>query len=107
MKESTISATEAAHILMLAFGPIRAWGDFLADNIRGKQNISGHTILPACQMHDGRKFRPRYTVASIKQFIADLRKDVAKCEIASVILDVDPSKDWRSNCFDEDGKPIH
>ncbi len=103
---STLSATEAAHVLMIGLGSLRAWSDFLSDNIRGRQGINGRTLLPCCEMHDGRKFRPRYAVEDIRRFIADVRKDFDKQKIDSVKLDLDDSIHWRYRRFDKRGEPI-
>lgn len=107
MLASTVSAAEAAHFLMIGLGPIRSWADFLSDNIRGRQDINGKTLLPGCELHDGRRYRPRYTVSDIRRFVAEVRKDFPeKYQILAVTLDIDPKKTWFVSRFDKYGVPI-
>lgn len=107
MRANTVSATEAAYLLMKGLGPIRAWKDFLTDNIRGRQSVSGETLLPCCEQHDGRLFRPRYALSDIRVFVAAVRLKIAeKYEINTVTLDLDPAREWFLRKFDKDGAVV-
>lgn len=107
MKAETVSAAEAAHFLMVGLGPIRSWADFLSDNIRGRQDINGKTLLPCCELHDGRAYRPRYAISDIRRFVAEVLKDISeKRKISVVTLDIDPKTAWFVSKFDKHGTPI-
>lgn len=104
-----IQASEAAFMLRAKLGPIRAWGDFLADNIRGRQSIHGLTLKPCCRKKIGKAFRPMYALGDVEVFIAEVLKiepDAGKAPIRPVLLDVDRKKHWRIVKFDNDGAPV-
>lgn len=107
MNMKTVSATEAAYFLMKGLGPLRAWKDFLTDNIRGRQSVSGETLLPCCEQHDGHQYRPRYALSDIKAFVVAVRLRIAeKCEISPITLDLDPERSWFLRRFDKDGVAV-
>lgn len=107
MRAATVSAAEAAHLLMLGLGPMRAWADFLSDNIRGRQDINGKTLLPCCELHDGRKYRPRYAIEEIRRFIMQVRELFPeKCVMRGIELDINPRLDWRVQHFDKYGSLV-
>lgn len=104
-----ISASETAFLLRARLGPIRAWGDFLSDNIRGRQTIHGLTLAPCCRKKIGKGWRPMYAVNAVEQFIADvlaIEPKAGKAPIKPVVLAVDRMKPWRYNKLDENGAPI-
>jgi len=104
-----IQASEAAFLLRAKLGPIRAWGDFLADNIRGRQNIQGLTLKPCCRKKIGKGFRPMYALTDVETFIAKVLKlepKAGKAPITPVVLEVDRKKPWRFIKFDEEGSPV-
>ncbi len=108
-KTSVISASETAFLLRAKLGPIRAWGDFLADNIRGKQNIHGLTLKPCCRKKIGGCYRPMYAVIDIETFIANVLKlepKAGKAPITPVLLELERKKSWRLVKFDEEGAPV-
>lgn len=72
MKVKTISAADTAFLLRAKIGPLRAWSDFLTDNIRGRQDVFGFTLPPACDVYDGRAYRPRYSLKDVNDFIKDV-----------------------------------
>lgn len=104
-----IQASEAAYLLRAKLGPIRAWGDFLSDNIRGRQSIHGLTLKPCCRKKIGKGFRPMYAVTDIEAFIAKVMKlepKAGKAPITPVLLELDRKKPWRFVKFDEEGAPV-
>lgn len=104
-----ISASEAAFMLRVRLGPIRAWGNFLADNIRGRQSIYGLTLKPCSQKRVGQAFRPMYAVKSVEKFIADvlaIEPKAGKAPVTPIVLPVEVGRGWRYNKFDEKGAPV-
>ncbi len=104
-----ISASETAFLLRVKLGPIRAWGDFLADNIRGKQSINGLTLEPCSRKKTGKGFRPMYALEDVEAFIESvlaLEPKAGKAPIKPTVLAVDRKKSWRINKFDEHGTPV-
>ena len=102
-----ISAGETAALLSRELGTPRAWSDFLADNIRGKQNICGLTLMPCARRKDWRGiYRPVYAVRDILAFVDGVKKlGLAKpTKIEPMRISIDTKKDWRINCFNMDGK---
>jgi len=95
---ATVTASEAAYLLRVALGPIRAWGDFLADNIRDKQSLHGLTLMPCCRKKIGRAYRPMYAVADVRAFIADVLavepSARMKAPVAVIDLPVDRKRPW-------------
>jgi len=51
MKTNTpvITPAETAYLLRQHLGPLRAWADFLTDNIRGRQSVEGITLKPCAK----------------------------------------------------------
>jgi len=100
---ATVTASEAAYMLHKALGALRAWGDFLADNIRGKQSIHGLTLEPCCLKKIQGAYRPMYAVADVHKFIAA----VLACEPAArtkapitvIDLPVERGRPWRAQKF--------
>lgn len=109
MIAQTITASDTAFLLRRELGPLRNWHDFLSDAIRDRASISDLTLLPCCQMHDGRAFRPRYNAREVLSFINAVK---AACPEAGpkgavpIKLDITPTSIWKINKFDKDGNPI-
>jgi hypothetical protein len=104
-----IQASEAAFLLRAKLGPIRAWGDFLADNIRGRQDIHGLTLKPCCKKTVGRGFRPMYALTDVEAFIAKVLKvepKAGRVPIKPMVLVVDRHKPWWLTKFDNAGTPV-
>lgn len=104
-----ISASEAAFLLRAKLGPIRAWGDFLSDNVRGRQSIHGLTLKPCSRKKIGRGWRPMYAVKAVEKFIADvlaIEPNAGRAPITPVVLAVDSRLPWRMNKFDATGAPV-
>ena len=104
-----ISASETAFLLRAKLGPIRAWGDFLADNIRGRQNIHGLTLKPCGRKKIGKGWRPMYAVNAVERFIANvlaIEPNAGKIPVKPVVLAVDSRLPWRMNKFDEGASPV-
>lgn len=106
--ESTVSASDAAVILRAALGDLRAWSDFLSDNIRGRQSIHGLSLMPCAQMKVRGHFRPRYSMKDIKAFIAAVKRVEPSAGRTKIEVRHLPVKyaHWRINRFDERGKPV-
>lgn len=105
----SISASETAFLLRAKLGPIRAWGDFLADNIRGRQSIHGLTLKPCSRKKIGKGFRPMYAIKAVEKFIADvlaIEPKAGKAPVKPVVLAVDAGRGWRCNKFDDKGAPV-
>lgn len=105
-----ITDNETAHILQCKLGSIRAWSDFLCDCRRGKADLHGHMLMPACVMVIGRSKRPMYRVSDIRDFInamhalgvgmAPTRVNPLKVQLNLV------ETDWRKRKFDTFGRPV-
>lgn len=110
MKTDTIviPAAEVAYILRVKLGPIRAWADFLADNIRERQDVNGERLLPCCRKSDGKTMRPMYAVRDVKLFIAHVLASVPGAgpqKVQPTTLTIDRRRPWRINRFAQDGSP--
>lgn len=104
-----ISASEAAFLLRAKLGPLRAWGDFLSDNVRGRQSIHGLTLKPCSRKKIGKALRPMYAVKAVEKFIADvlaIEPKAGRAPITPVVLAVDSRLPWRMNKFDATGAPV-
>ncbi len=75
MRLKVYPAAEVAYVLRRELGPMRAWEDALADMRRGKTSVDGHVLLPFCQIHDGRTWRPAYSAVDVRTFIEAVRSD--------------------------------
>lgn len=109
VKKRTISAAQAAAMLFDKLGALRSWGDFLADNIRGRQSINGLELLPCAKKHDGKSYRPVYSVDDVNAFIDSvlvLSPPISKGTIEEVVLSIDSGKHWTVNKFKGDGSPV-
>lgn len=110
MTVKTVSAFEAAIILYRGLGLIRSWSDFLADNVRGRQSVSGFTLEPCCRKKDGRGMRPRYATNDVVMFIRNVRSALPHVtpneRIEPVALAVVPGFPHWANKFDQHGNPI-
>ncbi|MQR02468.1 hypothetical protein [Glaciimonas soli] len=73
MKTKVYPPAEVAHILRQLLGPIRAWGNALQDMRRGKTDICGCVLLPACRIRDARAWRPYYAASDIAAFVKTVR----------------------------------
>jgi hypothetical protein len=104
----TISHFEAAVMIAAKLGTHRNWGDFLSDNIRGKQSIKGETLMPCSEMKT-RGLRPRYAIKDVQAFIAKvlaLSPGAVRPRIKAVTLMIDTARHWTLNKFDRYGTPI-
>ena len=108
MKTKAIPAGEVAYIIRKHLGPLRAWSDFLSDNIRGKQNVGGFTLSPCAKMR-GRCKRPMYDVRDVVNFIGNVRAaGLASPEpekFVTLDVDLDMETPWFLRIYDTDGKP--
>lgn len=106
---ATVTASEAAYTLRVALGPLRAWGDFLADNIRGKQSVQGITLLPCCRKKIGGAYRPMYAVTDVCAFIeAVLAVEPSarmKAPVTIIDLPVDRKRPWATLKFNKATRP--
>lgn len=105
----TISAADTAFLLRAKLGPLRAWPDFLADNIRHKQNLHGLTLLPCARKQDHRLFRPVYNIKDVERFIDEvltLDPSAGKVAIQRTALAIDTGCFWKINKFAEDGSAV-
>lgn len=101
-----IPAQEAAYLLRLKLGPIRAWSDFLADCIRGRASLRGLTLTPCLRIKNGGTFRPMYALEDVEAFIAEVLKtepSAGPTAIKANTLSVDRRQHWRLNKFDQQG----
>jgi len=98
---NTLSAGDTAGALYKAFGAIREWSDFLSDCRQGRASFYGLRLLPCCQHHDGKIYRPVYSCADLKDFIFDVLAKRPKLAGASkltpIVIDFDTSdtRHWR------------
>ena len=109
MKIKTLSAAETAFLLRVKLGPLRNYGDFLADCIRDRQNIAGHQLLPIARQQDGKGLRPVYGIEDIQSFISKVlaaTPAAGKTAIKTTILNVDTGRHWLLNKFARDGSPV-
>jgi len=106
----TVTAQEATVILFARLGPLRAWGDFLADCIRGHQTYRGVKLMPcARQMDKTGNLRPVYSVADIDKFIRQVKRlepTAGPTRIRPKTLALVPGRGWRAQKFDRNGDPI-
>jgi hypothetical protein len=99
-----ISASETQFALRCALGPLRAWGDFLADLARETPkgvHVCGFTLLPAGIRRD-RCGRPLYAPRDVAAFIRNvwaadpsLRRDWRALEKQLVEIEDSPLLPWR------------
>lgn len=70
-----LTAAETAAILRQYLGPARQWRDFLADCIRDRTSLHGHTLKPYAARGGGRNLvpRPLYRGADVVAFIRSVR----------------------------------
>jgi Rad3-related DNA helicase len=102
LKTKIISAPEVAYLLRRELGPIRSWDDALADMRRGKTDVNGFTLKPACRVRDGRAWRPMYRGFEVAEFIkavratnSDARRD-APPQIKVAIFDPADHREWKA-----------
>lgn len=103
-----LTAGATASVLSRLLGPLVNWSHFLADNIRGKQNLAGHTLMPSARLQGVRAFGPAYSLASIEAFVRAVKAAVPGVgkKIIPVPAQLDTCKGWRQNKFDSDGHPV-
>ena len=104
----TLSMSDAAVLLRAQLGDLRTWYPFLADNIRGRQDIYGSRLMPCGRQLVDRSWRPIYAVADIQEFVAKVLAAVpsaGKMPIRVSVLPIDHSRHWRENRFDDYGAP--
>ena len=104
----TYSAADTAAILRARLGRIRAWPDFLSDNIRGRQNVQGHTLLPCASVLARGHYRPVYSSQDIAGFVDAVLKaepTAGREALTPLTLAIDPRRPWRLNRFDSSGNP--
>jgi hypothetical protein len=81
MRVTTISASETAYLLRQALGPVRSWGDWLADLLRDRAAPHfGLRLLPVAGLKS-RCRRPVYATADVAKFI---RSALALCPVGAV-----------------------
>lgn len=109
----TVTLSDAVVILRVRLGPLRAWYPFLADNIRGLQDIHGFQLLPCGKRRNrcGRTkhFQPVYALSDVMEFIENVlgsEPTAGKTPIVPEPLKIDRARSWRLNKFDIDGSPI-
>lgn len=74
LRKQLLSASETQFALRRALGPIRAWGDFLADLARKTPkgvSVHGFKLFPLARRHD-RCGRPLYDPADVATFIRNV-----------------------------------
>lgn len=107
----TVTAPEAAYILQNKLGGLRAWADFLADNIRGRQSINGLTLMPCARRKDSKAWRPVYDVRDVLKFVADVKAIEPSASegkpIKPVTLTIEDGRFWKLNKFNEDGSTAY
>lgn len=106
---NTLSLAEVAFLLRARLGPLRNWTNFLTDNIRGRQNVEGHTLRPCGRQHDGTAYRPIYAVPDVMNFINKVLAAVShagRAPIKTTTLAIDRGRHWRVNKFDQNGKLV-
>ncbi|MHB1402124.1 MAG: hypothetical protein ACYCWB_06965 [Thiobacillus sp.] len=82
------------------------WYSFLTDNIRGRQDVAGLTLLPCACRKDGRNYRPVYAKKDIERFVKAVLlavPGIGKSSTRKIMLEVDPALFWRLNKFEKDG----
>lgn len=105
----TLSLSETATLLRARLGKLRVWYSFLCDNIRHRQDVCGHRLLPCGAQFDGRSYRPVYGLADIEEFVANVLAalpSAGKEPIKPTLLLIDHSRPWRRNRFDRHGAPV-
>jgi hypothetical protein len=105
----TFSQADTAVILRGKLGDARAWPDFLSDNIRFKQNLFGHMLMPCCRRKGATGYQPRYSLVDILAFVAAVKRDdpfAGPKSMKPITLDVDSSLGWRANKFSRAGLPV-
>lgn len=109
MKTKIISASETAYILRKHLGPIRAWRDFLTDNIRERQDVGGLKLTP-CGKMKGRCKRPLYDIRDVAKFVAEVKAAglaaVEPEKIKALDVELDVEIPWFLRIFDAEGRPV-
>lgn len=106
-KIKALSTAETTALLRHHLGPLRSWGFFLADNIRGRQNIAGFTLMPSLRLHNGRNFCPAYSAAIVMKFIKDVQAAVPAArptKAKALTVEIDAAINWRYIKRDQDGR---
>lgn len=104
-----LSASETTLYLRVKIGPLRAWGDFLADCLRGRASINGERLMPCARVSDGRAYRPVYAMDDIESFIAHVLVSVTGAgpqKIVPRVLNIVRGVGWRFQKFARDGSRI-
>ncbi len=112
MKTNTpvITPAETAYLLRQHLGPLRAWADFLTDNIRGRQSVEGITLKPCAKWHDGKNKHPMYAVIDVKAFIDAVQAanpEARPTKVKAVTLAIDRGRVWWTNKFDQRGQTMN
>jgi hypothetical protein len=110
LRETVYSAGETALILRDYLGAMRSWDDALADMRAGKTDVFGHVLTPAARHHDGRAWRPVYSVSAIKAFIkavhASTKSAVVKQPPQGTVMEFDPDINWRHQKIPKAPAPV-
>lgn len=87
---------------------MRQWRDFLADNIRHRQNIEGFTLMPRGRLQGQTGYGPAYLLADIKAFILAVKAADPRAgkPIAPVTVQLDTARGWHISKFDRHGHPV-
>lgn len=102
----TISSQAVAVLLWRHLGDLRVWPDFLADNIRNRQDVNGYTLMPCARTLDGRTKSPMYDLLEVAQFIRDVQACVPGTKpgkMTVTTLAIDDALPWRHNTFSRAG----
>ena len=108
-KEHAYSAADTAVLLRAKLGPLRSWPDFLSDNIRHKQQIAGHRLMPCSRVKLYRGMQPFYAISDIEAFVSAVLEAVpeaGKKPLNAIELNIDRHLSWRLNKFNSRGFPI-
>jgi hypothetical protein len=111
VKITTVSQSEAVHMLRSQLGPIRDWSIFLDDSIEGERHLAGFKLLPVAKLSDGFMDHPVYDVADIRRFVVFVRLALPETgedqPIQTRTLMIDMSRaSWERRRFDKNGIQI-
>ena len=106
-KIKALTPSETTALLRQHLGPLRSWGFFLSDNIRGRQNIAGLTLMPSLRIKNDRgSFCPAYSAAAVMQFIKNVQAVIPAArptKTRALTVEIDTSIHWRYNKRDQHG----
>lgn len=107
-KIKALSTAETTALLRHHLGPLRSWGFFLADNIRGRQSIAGLTLMPSLRLKNAKgSFCPAYSAAVVMKFIKAVQAAVPAArptKVEALTVEIDTAIGWRYIKRDQDGR---